>query len=68
MDERKMLGEPTVNELVANNLARGIVVFGKIREGVLHRHDYFPFFRYFSNSSKGRQLITLPFSTQARLA
>jgi hypothetical protein len=22
MDERKMLGEPTVNELVANNLAR----------------------------------------------
>ena len=43
MDERKMLGEPTVNELVANylaqDLARCIVAFGKIREGVLHRHD-----------------------------
>src|SRR5215218_3917126 len=41
--------------------------FCKIGEGVPHA-DYFPFFRYVSNSSKGRQLITLPFSTQARLA
>ena len=45
MDERKMLGEPTVNELEAHYLARGIVAFGKVREGVLHRHDYFPLFR-----------------------
>ena len=69
---RKVLGEPTVNELVADYLAqdpvRFIVAFGKVREGVLPVQDYFPFFRYFSNSSKGRQLITLPFSTQARLA
>ena len=65
-------GGPTVNELVAEYLAqdpvRFIVAFGKVREGVLHRQDYFPFLMYFSNSSKGRQLITLPFSTQARLA
>jgi putative redox protein len=32
------------------------------------RSGYFPSFRYFSNSARGRQLITLPFSTQARLA
>jgi hypothetical protein len=41
---------------------------GEVGEGLLRRQDYFSFFRYFSNSSNGRQLITLPFSTQARLA
>lgn len=64
-----MFGEPAVHELVAyylaQDVARGVVAIGKAREGIFH---YFPFFRYSSNSPKGRQLITFSFSTHARLA
>ena len=67
-----MFGQPAVDELVAGypaqGAARGVVASGEAGERVFHGGGYFPSFRYFSNSARGRQLITLPFSTQARLA
>ena len=67
-----MLGQTAACELVADYLAQGaarrVVASGEVGEWVLHGNGYFPSSRYFSNSARGRQLITLPFSTQARLA
>ena len=69
---RAVLGQPAVDELVADYPAQGstrrVVASGEAGEEVLHGNGYFPSFRNFSNSARGRQLITLPFSTQARLA
>ena len=69
---KDVLGQPAVDELVADYPAQGatrrVVASGEAGERVLHGDGYFPSFRYLSNSDRGRQLITLPFSTQARLA
>jgi hypothetical protein len=68
----EVFGEPAVDELVANDLAqntaRGVVALGEVGEGIFQPRIYFPFFKYFSKSLQGRQLITLSFSTHARRA